>query len=314
MRKAGKVVAMVAPAVAGALALTMPAYSEAAAHPAGVTCTYTAPGPVHKYAGVVPSGPDWPAGYQRYVTATGVHPQLVEYYQRFGQPFNTSRACATAQLGAISVIQWLPRGNATENVAAGREDSYITAFARAAKATGVPLYVSFGPEMNGRGTSWGAGNVSAVTFVRAWRRMVGDFRAAQATNVKFLWTVNKDAPGEESVAAVWPGARYVDWIGVDGYYRTPHESFQDVFGSTLTELRHLPGVGPAAGGAPRVLLSETGAAGPDRDRNAQIVNLLQNVRSNNQVAGYIWFDINAGEDWNLDNDPGAAAAFGQVPL
>ena len=89
------------------------------------------------------------------------------------------------------------------------------------------------------GTPWGYGHVQPRTFVAAWRHIVTLFRGQGADNVTWLWTLQADAPGTGPVAAWWPGASYVTWVGIDGYYYRPSDTFASVFGRTIAEVRKL---------------------------------------------------------------------------
>ena len=31
----------------------------------------------------------------------------------------------------------------------------------------------------------------------------------------------------------WPGSSYVNWVGIDGYYYSPSDTFTKVFGGTI---------------------------------------------------------------------------------
>ena len=58
----------------------------------------------------------------------------------------------------------------------------------------------------------------------------------------WLWTVNiftTNNPNVSDPASWWPGSSYVNWVGVDGYYYTSSQSFVQVFGSTIVDVRML---------------------------------------------------------------------------
>ena len=102
----------------------------------------------------------------------------------------------------------------------------------------------------------------------------------------------------------WPGAAYVTWVGIDGYYYRSSDTFASVFGKTIAQARvltHKP-----------VLLSET-AVGPAAGQAAKIGNLFAGMRQY-QTLGLVWFDIaqNDGvyhQDWRIENSREAQAAF-----
>ena len=91
------------------------------------------------------------------------------------------------------------------------------------------------------------------TFVAAWRHIVTIFRGEGAKNVTWLWTINQDPPGTGPGRQWWPGAKYVTWVGIDGYYFRPSDTFGTVFGKTIQQVR-------AFTDKP-ILLSETAVSG-----------------------------------------------------
>ena len=111
--------------------------------------------------------------------------------------------------------------------------------------------------------------------------MVNVFRKQGAYNVTWLWTMN--VLGNETVplSAYWPGAAYVDWVGIDGYYMYRSDTYSSVFGSTITAIQSF------AAGEP-VIISET-AIGPPGTEPSQIENMYAGIRSYGDL-GLIWFD------------------------
>jgi mannan endo-1,4-beta-mannosidase len=158
--------------------------------------------------------------------------------------------------------------------------------------------------MNGTWYSWGDGHTPPATFVAAWRHIVRVFRAAGATNATWLWTVNSIEGASSSLSQWWPGAAWVNWTGIDGYYFQATDTFGSVFGSTIADIRTFSS-------AP-LLIAET-AVGTTTNRESQIDALLAGVRAE-RLAGVVWFDEaqHAGlyhQDWRLEDDPDALAAF-----
>jgi hypothetical protein len=158
--------------------------------------------------------------------------------------------------------------------------------------------------MNGTWYSWGDGHASPAAFVAAWRHVVGVFRAAGAANVTWLWTVNSIRGASSKLAQWWPGAAWVDWTGIDGYYFRATDTFGSVFGSTIAVIRTFSS-------AP-LLIAET-AVGTTPNRETQIDGLFAGVRAE-RLTGVVWFDQaqHAGlyhQDWRLEDDPSALAAF-----
>ena len=99
------------------------------------------------------------------------------------------------------------------------------------------------------------------------------------------------------VAAWWPGAQYVTWVGIDGYYYRPGETVSSIFGPTVAQVRMFTGQ--------PVLLSET-AVGPQAGQAAKIPGLFAGMREYGSL-GLVWSDIAQHDgiyhqDWHIEDD------------
>jgi len=96
----------------------------------------------------------------------------------------------------------------------------------------------------------------------------------------------------------------VSWVGIDGYYFRPSDTFASVFGRTIDQVRAFT--------KKPVLLSET-AVGPDAGQFVKIGDLFTGMRQY-KTLGLVWFDkaqhqgINH-QDWRIEDNPAAEAAF-----
>ncbi len=110
--------------------------------------------------------------------------------------------------------------------------------------------------------------------------------------------------GHEMNAPWYPGAKYVTWVGIDGYYYRTSDTFARVFGRTIDQVR-------AFADKP-VLLSET-AVGPRAGQFVKIADLFAGMRKYNTL-GLVWFDNAQHEgiyhqDWRIEDSQAAEAAF-----
>ena len=263
------------------------------------------PTPTSPLAGVYePGAPGSWSRIAEFTAATGVKPAIVVYYSPWNAPFSTSFAQTARAHNAYVLVQLEPKQVTLASISTGGSDAYLRSYARAVVAFGHPVILSFGHEMNGNWYPWGYGHVSPAVFVAAWRHVVGVFRAAEAANVTWLWTVNSIQGASSSLRQWWPGAAWVNWTGIAGYYARAADTFGGVFGSTIADIRTFSS-------AP-LLIAET-AVGTTTDRESQIDALLAGVRAE-RLAGVVWFDEaqHAGlyhQDWRLEDDPYALAAF-----
>ncbi len=220
---------------------------------------------------------------------------MVEIYSRFGAPFPWLTLHRVTAAGAEPLIQWNPRGSPPARIAAGGYDTYLRSYAASVKRFGRQVVLSFGHEMNGQWNPWGAGHVSPSTFVAAWRRIHKVFARAGVHNVTWSW----DPSHVGSLPRPWwPGARYVDKIGIDGYQR-PGQGFLEIFADRLANIRSFA--------SKPIYIAETSVA-PSSVQARQIIGLFNGVKRFH-LSGFVWFDINHLEAWRLEGRPAAVRAF-----
>jgi mannan endo-1,4-beta-mannosidase len=223
---------------------------------------------------------------------TGREPQIVEFYNPFKQPFAEFEAMKVINAGQIPLIQLNPYGVTARQIADGVYDRHLKAYADAVRDFGCVIVLSFGHEMNGWWYPWGVlGNTTPQEFIAAWRHMHKVFAQERARNVIWSWDpshqYSSPKPGKiASPASEWyPGNKYVDGSGLDGYLgkdTNGHpQTFREIFGFQLNDIRHI---------APHklVYVAETGVApGPAALR--QIGELFAGIQKHH-LAGLVWFD------------------------
>jgi hypothetical protein len=102
----------------------------------------------------------------------------------------------------------------------------------------------------------------------------------------------------------WPGAGWVNLVGVDGYYYRATDTFNSVFETTLEQIRSFAKT--------PVIISEVGI-GPNPSRDGQIRALFAGVEASH-ISAVIWFDAPQHDgiyhqDWQLEGHPSALVAF-----
>jgi mannan endo-1,4-beta-mannosidase len=257
------------------------------------------------YLGVYAQGlPDSYAPVSAFKSTTQATPDVVMYYSGWFVPFPGKFAATVANNGAVPLVQMDPDNISVSRIASGRYDGYLSAYAESVRAYKHPVVLSFGHEMNGTWYSWGYRHTPPTVFVAAWRHIVKLFRALQANNVTWLWTVNiinnthgKSIPRPDQW---WPGSSYVNWVGIDGYYLKPSWKFAPLFGPTIAAIRKLT-LDP-------ILVAETGAV-PAAGQPAKITDLFAGIRQYG-LLGFVYFDStnSIGQQFGLTS-PAAVAAF-----
>ncbi|MGP0028403.1 MAG: glycoside hydrolase family 26 protein, partial [Streptosporangiaceae bacterium] len=272
------------------------------------------PLPVHlptaagSYLGVNMKGvPASYAGVTSFTSATGASPDLVMYYSGWYVPFPVKFADTAASNGAVPLVQMDPDNinpATIPEIASGKYDGYLSAYAEAVRAYHHPVIISFGHEMNGTWYKWAYGKLPPADFVADWRHIVTLFRTLGADNVTWLWTANiiNDTKGGSipDPAPWWPGSAYVNWVGLDGYYLKPNWQFAPLFGPTITAVRGFTD--------DPILIAETGAT-TAAGQPGKISDLFDGIQSYG-LLGFVYYDNTntRGQAFGLDG-PAAIAAF-----
>jgi Glycosyl hydrolase family 26 len=260
------------------------------------------------YLGVFPSGS--PSGYQpvaAFAAAIDQRPNLAGYFSGWAEPFDTRFADTLRSHHIIPLVQINPTDASMAGIADGDYDgSYLRPYADSVRDFGSAVVIGFGPEMNANWTPWGYGHVAPSLFVKAWQHVVTVFSEQGARNVTWLWTVQADQPGTGPIRDWWPGSSYVNWVGIDGFYYRPADTFNTVFGPTIDQVRTFT--------TKAVLLAET-AVGPQAGQFSKILNLFSGMAAY-KTLGLVWFDIDqtrdAGiyhQDWQILSNSPAATSF-----
>ena len=246
------------------------------------------------------------------------------------QSFFTGPANLCLANGSYPLLDWSPWEVSPSEVypftmaaiAAGTHDSYITTYAQAVGAWNKPLFLRPMWEMNGtwfEGWSPSAsGGPSAANFVSAWQKIVGIFRT-HAPKATFVWCPNViDNQAGTTVyplTGLWPGASYVDWVGIDGYAwgsDNLNKSFTSTFSNSYSAITALSG----ASSLP-MMLGEWGcddsATVVGGSKSAWLTDALSVLAAGvtfPNIRAAVYFNRNVeGQNWCIENGSGAQAAY-----
>ncbi|ROO83668.1 glycosyl hydrolase family 26 [Actinocorallia herbida] len=264
-----------------------------------------------EYLGIYSEGAqkNKPAAQAKYwKKKVGRAPNITKQFQAWYAPYPTAWAKEAQKVGAMPQIEWEPHGKGLmADIAAGESDDYLIEYANAVKAAKVPISISFAHEMNGWWYDWGTKGTKPATFVKAWRHVVDVFDKQGATNVKWLWAPNVIFPMPKvGLKQYYPGDKYVDWIGVIGYYRNKQsqKTFSTIFEPTIKKIKTFS--------KKPILLAETGVqTGQGRDK--KISDLLSKVAKRKDIIGLIWFSMDKrkteGTDYRLEVNKSSLKTF-----
>lgn len=262
------------------------------------------------------------------------------YWGRDAFPAENVRTIRAA--GSVPLIYWSPWGPPYDQherhkpdkrfgldaIAAGALDGYLDRWADGARDSGGPLLVSFGNEMNADWFPWsgpanGGDKANAPErFKAAWRHVVARVRERGATNVQWVFQANAtSAPAKpwNAMAAYYPGAEWVDWLGLSVYGQlTPGDGdedwvpWADAMDRAYAEVCRLDPARP-------VMLAEWGVGEfpRDGDKGAWLREAFSRLARGDYPrlkAAVFWHERwqNGDETWSnlrADSSPGALRAY-----
>ncbi|MGZ4263573.1 MAG: glycoside hydrolase family 26 protein [Solirubrobacteraceae bacterium] len=195
---------------------------------------------------------------------------------------------------------------ALRTIAAGDHDALIDRWATEIARYGRPVMLRFAPEMNGDWLPWStrSNDNRPGDYVEAWRHVRARFRRAGASNAIWVWNPIASYDGSTPLRGLFPGAREVDWVAVDGYNWGSvrdwgWQSYADIFAPTLRALRALAPARP-------VMIAETASA-PGPRRPAWVTDTLRSAHADG-VGAVVWFEFDKETDWRLAGDGASARA------
>jgi beta-mannanase len=228
---------------------------------------------------------------------------IAAMFSGWGDSFPSEYSSVVGSKGKTLLVFWEQYGTTLDAIINGSQDAYITQYANGAKAYGGAVMLAPFHEMNGNWDPWDGtvGNNTPAKVVAAWKHVHDLFKGA--TNVKFALSLNNVSvpnTSANSFAAYYPGDAYVDYMAVDGFNFGGSQSFSSVFNSALTQLE--------AYHKPIYITSMATAA--NTQKAAWITDALTvQIPKHPLIAGWVWFNENKEENWLVNSDANALAAF-----
>ncbi|MFI2754050.1 glycoside hydrolase family 26 protein [Cellulomonas sp. P22] len=278
-------------------------------------------------------------------------PNLVGYFSGWDKPFRADAIARSWERGMLPMLTWESRPSTSGNDVivepdytlpqilgdpaagvAGRYDDYLHQYARDVAALGLPLAIRFDHEMNGIWYPWSeqTGTGASINgnrvgdYAATWRHVHDIFEAEGANDlVIWVWAPNivNNLPtalqGVDTLAGLYPGDAYVDWVGVSGYYRPPYKidndnTFTYTYGRTLDLVRSLTDK--------PILLAEVGASEIGGKKPTWVRSFFEAFTrpANSDLIGFAWFNMAVStysegqlitNDWRVDSRRTTLAEF-----
>jgi hypothetical protein len=268
-------------------------------------------------------GLDVPNGNLSAVTSvaeqTGYRPTVFNIFVKLDSiHFDVGQLDAIAAAGMTPMVTLEPwtltghRGQADQrdyrltSITAGKHDHSLKRLAAIIAAYHRPLYLRFAHEMNGTWYPWAAGvnDNTPDDYVTAWRYVHTLFSAAGVTQVQWVWSPNA-LLGSQTAATyrqLYPGDSWVDDIGLTAYGQG--SSATRTIGPSLRAISSVSGK--------PVILSETGAAGPEKARWIQSFGPY--LARHPRIVGFVWYNTTpettgATGDYRFDSNYTTVQAF-----
>lgn len=221
--------------------------------------------------------------------------------------------------GRVPLLTWEPyteQEDATERttrIAAGEYDSYLETWTERVFEWLVGpdeqleteddrrLYLRFAHEMNGDWYPWSPSG-TPKKYVEMWQHVHECVmrEGIQPTHLQWVWCVNHVDVGPQSAEELYPGDKYVDWVGVDGFnwgesrdwsaWCSPRETFEGMF-DRLDALTNKPRCVPEFAST-----TET-AGGHDPRKKAAWIRDAYEYFDDAGVGMACWFNEDKETDW-----------------
>ncbi|MBU0502286.1 MAG: hypothetical protein KJ811_03455 [Candidatus Margulisbacteria bacterium] len=277
------------------------------------------------YFGVFRNGaPENMAHIAKLEEQIGKKPAMIMWYQDWSCKFPKDEAETITKYGAVPQIVWEPwywqdkSKVKLKDIVDGKWDNYIRFWAQDIKDFNQPIFIRLAHEFNLTIYPWGVPNneQDPTLYIKAFRHVVDVFRREKVENVKWVWCFNNysNPPNEawNDWAEAYPGDKYVDWVGIDGYNwgKTQEwsgwETFKVLFRDQVRRAKMLWPTKP-------IMIAEFSSAEKGGDKAAWISEIPEYLKSSlRDIDAIIWFDIKKEADWRIKSSKESLAAFKEI--
>ncbi|EMA39639.1 serine protease halolysin R4 [Halococcus morrhuae DSM 1307] len=168
-------------------------------------------------------------------------------------------------------------------------------------------YLRLAHEMNGDWYPWSpaVGNSNPRSYGRMWRHVHNRFdRQGIGDDLQWMWCVNAEDVTSYRAEQMYPGNRYVDWLGLDGYNWGRSKSWSSwdspnsIYGGMLDRLSNLSNKPICVA---EFASSSRVSVGHDPRRKGQWIRDALEYFENHGVDMWCWFNEDKETDWAVFN-------------
>ncbi len=235
----------------------------------------------------------------------GKKPFLVMVFADWGSFVGEEVIRDVYRQGCALFISWEPwqairkQGIDYDRLLSGEYDKYIVDFATGLRAIEKEVFVRFAHEMNGNWYPWSGTRTGSDKYVAIYRYVKDVFDEVDATNVKWVLSVNwEDVPKKNNhFVLYYPGDEYVDYVGIDGYNWGNAESwsrwmsFKDIFEERYRQI--------AAHFKKPVMITEFSSTSSGGNKAKWIREAMNDIKRMQKIRAFVLFNVDKETDWSF---------------
>lgn len=209
--------------------------------------------------------------------------------------------------GSASTVA--PGESGLRAVVDGKFDWVFAHMAQVLRNENTRVAIRFAHEPNGAWYGWAG---EPELYKEAWRVVYDAFDGLGASRPLMVWSVNNvDRPETNRAELYWPGAEYVDIVGIDAYNcLNGWQSPEQLVGPIVARLRRV------AAGSPIWLTEVASCEAPEvaetRQSKGQWIATLGRFSSTHDISAVIWFDRDKEKHWSLSSSSEALNAMREM--
>ncbi len=244
---------------------------------------------------------------------------MVMWYQDWDCKFPKAEIEKIHKRGAVPHIVWEPwywanrDKNLMDDIISGKQDAYIKSWAKGIKESNGTVFIRYAHEFNIDGYPWGIvhNGKNPKKYIDAYRHVYDIFTKEGAKNAKFVWCPMAQSWPQEpwnDMNLAYPGDKYVDWIGLDGYnWGTSQDwsswqSFTELFRDVAREMWRKYPTKP-------IMVAEFASATKGGDKAKWIKDLTNELKKMPYIKAVLWFDEKKETDWRIESTSSTLAGF-----